>query len=189
MAFGFMQLCSWPDEVFLLLVYESRGKRDGVLGMLNQDQELELLLALGGKKKPFWHIHFCCLLWIKAPFIDAQGVINLSNPCALGLVWPALSSLMLLLLELWQSVGSPSCALAPLCSLSFPLSRSHQLSGRRIASSQPQTTRSFGCSIAAHVLSSPFNQGEEWQIAGWEYPSGCWLMIAINSDNNNSNHK
>lgn len=61
-----MALCSYvlePDEVFLLLVYESQGKRDGVLGMLNQDEELELLLALGGlKKKPFWHIHFCCLL-------------------------------------------------------------------------------------------------------------------------------
>lgn len=146
--------------------------------------------------KPFWHIYFCCLLWTKAPFTAAQGATSLSADPG-SAVLGCLSSLMFWLREFWRGARSPSLVLVSLsshahvCVLSLFLHYQGLISspGGGLHHPYQKTTQSFGYSVTAHILSTPFNQGEEWQIAGWDCQSGCCLMIAINFHNNNSSHK
>lgn len=147
-GFQLMQLCSWPDEVFLLLVYESQGKHGCcTVNAKSESRSWSCFWPWGKKTHHLSGIPiFCCLLWTKAPFMAPQGAASLSADPG-SAVAHSLSSLLFWLLEFWQGARSPSLVLVSPClharthrrthALS-PLSRSHQLSGRRIASSLPE---------------------------------------------------
>lgn len=111
-----------------------------VLWMFNQDPGAGAASGLE-KRKAFLAYLFGCLLWTKACFMAAQGTANLWNTWSAALLWPSPFHLGCLVCGVLTGVGSPSLVLASLSrlclSLSLALSKRHQLSGRRIASSSP----------------------------------------------------
>lgn len=188
MAFSFIQLCSWPDEVFLLLVYESQGKHGCcIVNAKSGSRSWSCFWPWKKKATTTFLAYFCCLLWTKAPFMAAQGATNLS--VNLGSTVPgSLSSLIFCLLEFWQDARSPSLVLVSLSlhartyarSLSLsPLSRSRQLSARRIASSLPEDYPELwifcNCSRPFHSLQPRRRVTDCWlRVSEWLLPNDCY---------------
>ena len=159
-----MQLCSWPDEVFLLLVYESQGKRGCCAVNAKSGLRSRSCLWLWGKT--FLAYLFLLFIVSKGTVYGCSGYSQPLKCLVTGsAVTVSLPSPMLWLLEFWQGAWSPSFVLA--ATLSLSLSWSHQLSRRRIASSHHKTT--WGLWV---LCNCPFHSLRLRRV------TDCWLRVS-----------
>lgn len=87
-AFRLGQLCSWPDEVFLLLVSESQGRRGfGTVNAKLGSRSWSCFWPWNKNKLSLAYL-ICCLLWGKERFVSVQGAGSLWSPWTRGLLWP-----------------------------------------------------------------------------------------------------
>lgn len=165
-----------------------RVRVDVVLWMLNEDQEagissgLEKINLFG---KPIFVV--CCEQ--SAPYCCS----GCKQPVKYSVPRPAMKdlfplSLTVQLLEFWQVLDLHQKCPLPWPTITFIIKTSSALwevDCINFSTEDPELRVLCRCLCP----SSSFSQGESWQISGWVCQNGCSLMIAINSDNNNSDHK